>query len=120
MPEISISVGGHIYRINCEPGEETAVKAAAELLDQQVKAVGGDANPLTKTNSLLMAGLLLADVAKSDRERAQSLETQLRVVSSRLHGNEEAEIPQELGDRLAALAVQAEETADRAEAASGA
>lgn len=61
MAEVSMTIGGHVYRLACHDGEEPALRAAGRLLDEKVsglkQAMGAAAG---EARLLLMAGLLLA------------------------------------------------------------
>lgn len=61
MAEVSMTIGGHAYRLACHDGEEPALRAAGRVLDEKVsglkQAMGTAAG---EARLLLMAGLLLA------------------------------------------------------------
>ena len=61
MAEVSMTIGGHVYRLACRDGEEPALRGAGRLLDEKVsglkQAMGSAAG---EARLLLMAGLLLA------------------------------------------------------------
>ena len=35
MPDLNFKIGGHEFQMACSPGEEAALEAAANLLDQE-------------------------------------------------------------------------------------
>lgn len=61
MAEVTMTIGGHSYKLACRDGEEPALRAAGRLLDEKVSglrdAMGASAG---EAKLLLMAGLLLA------------------------------------------------------------
>lgn len=75
MAEVSITVGGHAYRLACRDGEEPALREAGRLLNDKVaglkKGLGSSAG---EARLLLMAGLLLAgDVAEQTAEHGSRI-----------------------------------------------
>lgn len=62
MAEVSVRVGGRLYPVHCEDGEEPRVAMLARRIDAEAAALlaGGGAPP-AEPRLLLMAALLLAD-----------------------------------------------------------
>ena len=59
MPDMRLTIGGRIYSVTCQPGEEQHLARLGTMLDtaaRKASASGG----LTETRALLFAGLLLA------------------------------------------------------------
>ena len=76
MPELKVAIGGHEFRVHCQPGEEPTLLAAAKLLDAEAATVIARNGRMPDVRLLLLAGLLLAD-------RTAAAEDQLRAVRAR-------------------------------------
>ena len=61
MPNIIITVGGRQFEVACQDGEESFLKAAAEVLDGEAQLLTDQVGRLSESRMLLMAGLMLAD-----------------------------------------------------------
>ncbi len=69
MPDMRLTIGGRIYSVTCQPGEEQHLARLGTMLDtaaRKASASGG----LTETRALLFAGLLLADELAETQDRA--------------------------------------------------
>ena len=60
MPELILEIGGRVFEVACEPGQEPSLERAARLLDTEAVRIG-DAGRSTEKRMLLLAGLMLAD-----------------------------------------------------------
>ena len=67
MAEVSLSIGGHLYRVSCREGEAAHLLNMGALVDAKTvearTAVGG----LSEVRQLLYASLLLADEVAEGR-----------------------------------------------------
>ena len=81
MPELIIEIGGRVFEVACEPGEEYSLEQAGKLLDAEAARIG-DAGRATEKRMLLLAGLMLAD-------SMTAMQTQLRATEERLRLTEE-------------------------------
>lgn len=61
MPEVTINVGGRVYRVACGAGEENHLKKAAAVLDGEAARLAASGQKLPETTVLLMAGLMVSD-----------------------------------------------------------
>lgn len=77
MPEVQIEIGGRIFDVACQEGEQHFLRAAAQMLDEQAKALIAQAGRIPEGRMLLMAGLMLAD-------KTAGLEDQLREAEAKL------------------------------------
>jgi cell division protein ZapA len=69
MPDMRLTIGGRLYSVTCQPGEEQHLARLGTMLDtaaRKASASGG----LTETRALLFAGLLLADELAETQDRA--------------------------------------------------
>lgn len=86
MPQVEILIGGRVFEVACQDGEEPFLRNAAALLDAEASALSEQIGRMPEARMLLMAGLMLAD-------RASGLEERLRGAELRVT-NLEAELAQ--------------------------
>lgn len=82
MPEVQIEIGGRIFEVACQDGEQHFLRAAAQMLDEQAKVLIEQAGRIPEARMLLMAGLMLAD-------KTAGLEDQLREAQAKLASRDE-------------------------------
>jgi cell division protein ZapA len=61
MPNLKIEIGGYIFQIACEDGEEGSLKAAAQLLDSEASKLTTGSTKIPENKMLLMLSLIMAD-----------------------------------------------------------
>lgn len=88
MPEIVLEIGGRNFTLACDPGEETSLKAAAEMLAAEARRLEDAIGRVPESRMLLMAGLMLADRTKEMETTCQLSETRLKTLEMRLHESE--------------------------------
>ena len=66
MPELILEIGGRVFEVACEPGQEPSLERAGRLLDAEAIRIG-DAGRSTEKRMLLLAGLMLADTMTGSR-----------------------------------------------------
>ena len=101
MPELILEIGGRVFEVACEPGEEPSLERAGRLLDTEAVRIG-DAGRQTEKRMLLLAGLLLADTMTAVQEQLRAAEERLR------HAEERARIAEAKSAMLAANALKLE------------
>lgn len=133
MPEIKITIGGRVFDVACQEGEEHYLQSAARMLDTEAAALVGQIGRLPESRMLLMAGLMLADKTAGMEEQVRATDRQLRHTEEQL-ARAEAEvsalrnapppvaervevpvIPASVIDSLAEMAARAESIADSVE-----
>lgn len=82
MPELILEIGGRVFEVACQPGEEASLERAAGLLDAEATRIG-DAGRSTEKRMLLLAGLLLADTMTNLQEQLQGAEDRIRQAEER-------------------------------------
>ncbi len=101
MPELILEIGGRVFEVACESGQEPSLERAGRLLDTEATRIG-DAGRSTEKRMLLLAGLMLADTMTG-------LQEQLRVTEERLrHAEERVRIAEAKSAMLAANALKLE------------
>ncbi len=77
MPEVEIQIGGRIFQVACQDGEQHFLQSAASLLDNEAQSLADALGRVPETRMLLMAGLMLAD-------KNAGLEEELRAAEARV------------------------------------
>ena len=77
MPEVQIEIGGRVFEVACQEGEQHFLRAAAQMLDEQARVLVGQAGRIPEARMLLMSGLMLAD-------KTAGLEDQLRDAEAKI------------------------------------
>jgi cell division protein ZapA len=61
MADVTLSIGGYSYTVNCRDGEEPHLLGIGDLVDKKVMEAVGAVGGVSETRQLLFAALLLAD-----------------------------------------------------------
>ncbi len=77
MPQLEITIGGRLFEVACQSGEEPLLRSAAGMLDAEATTLSEQIGRMPESRMLLMAGLLLAD-------RTAGLEDRLRAAEARI------------------------------------
>lgn len=83
MPELTLEIGGRMYEVACEPGEEKALERAAKLLDVEAARIG-ESGRATEKRTLLLSGLMLADSMRALENHLAETEERLRMSEERV------------------------------------
>jgi len=79
MAEVDIEIGGRIFKVACQDGEQPHLLSAASLLDNEATHLMNAAGRLPEPKMLLMAGLMLADkMAGQSEVKATQTEDRFR------------------------------------------
>lgn len=82
MPELILEIGGRLFEVACEAGQETSLEHAARMLDAEANRIG-DAGRSTEKRMLLLAGLMLADTTTALQEQLRHAEERIRQAEER-------------------------------------
>ena len=77
MPEVAINIGDKKFTVKCQPGEESALEAAASLLNDEAAFLISEIGQLSEQKMLLMSGLMLADKMATQSEKLAKSEIAL-------------------------------------------
>ena len=69
MSQVTIQIGGRSFDVVCQEGEESYLKTAGAMLDQEAQKLESSGARITESRMLLMAGLLLADRTAASEEK---------------------------------------------------
>ena len=83
MPELILEIGGRVFEVACEPGQEASLERAGALLDAEAIRIG-EAGRSTEKRMLLIAGLMLADTMTAVQDQLRVTEERLRQAEERV------------------------------------
>ena len=95
MPEVAINIGDKKFTVTCQPGEESALEAAASLLNDEASFLVSEIGQLSEQKLLLMSGLMLADKMTSQSEKLAKAERALEEALAKAEKVEESDSSQE-------------------------
>ena len=130
MPEVQITIGGRSFEVACQAGEESFLRSAAALLDNEASTLVSQIGRLPEARMLLMAGLMLADKTAGLEEKLKTVQARLDDCQTQISELKAAPapeptkvevpvIPQTLLDSMAELAARSESLADEIEERAG-
>lgn len=130
MPEVRIKIGGRVFEVACQEGEQPYLESAAQMLDAEAAVLGDQIGRMPEGRMLLMAGLMLADKTAAGEEQVAVLEKQVEALKGEIAAlqsqpappPERVEVPvvpNSVADTLAELAARAEALAAETEELSG-
>ena len=89
MPEVAINIGNKKFTVTCQPGEESALEAAASLLNDEAAFLESEIGQLSEQKLLLMSGLMLADKMATQSEKLAKSEIALEEALKKVQTLEE-------------------------------
>ncbi|KNX42137.1 Cell division protein ZapA [Roseovarius tolerans] len=128
MPEVKIEIGGRLFDVACQAGEEHYLHSAAKMLDEEASVLAAQIGRIPEARMLLMAGLMLADKTAGLQDKLRAAEDKLAEREAELDQLRnapapEAErvevpvVPQEVTETLAEIAARAEALAETVDGA---
>ena len=126
MPEVEIEIGGRVFEVACQDGEQHYLQSAARMLDTEAQVLTSQTGRIPEARMLLMAGLMLADKTAGVEDKLRELEAKLAEQQKELDALRNAPapepqkvevptIPVEVSETLAELAARAEALAAEVE-----
>lgn len=110
MPEVTVTVNGRDYRLECNDGEETQLLGLAKEIGQHIDRLRARFGQAGDDRLLLMAGLIVADELSETRAKLKEANAALARVqdasASADAGNAAARA--DLADKIAAAAARIE------------
>ncbi|WIV51832.1 cell division protein ZapA [Marivivens sp. LCG002] len=120
MPQVEIKIGGRVFEVACQEGEEQFLHSAAAMLDIEASSLSAQIGRMPEARMLLMSGLMLADKTAGLEDRLREAEAKIAEMQARLDAPKEKVevpvVPASVGETLAELAARAEALADQVEA----
>ena len=102
MPQVSLTIDGHKYRVACNEGEEARLESLAGVIDDKIGEMRKAFGEIGDQRLVIMAALTIADnlaeardAAAAERERSDAAEERAQAIATRLEA---------LGSRLESLA----------------
>ncbi|WP_299420185.1 cell division protein ZapA [uncultured Shimia sp.] len=126
MPEVQIEIGGRVFEVACQEGEQHFLRAAAQMVDEQARVLVGQAGRIPEARMLLMSGLMLADKTAGLEDQLRDAEAKIAARDKEIQALHETPkaapekvevptIPEEVTQTLAEMAARAESLADLVE-----
>lgn len=115
MPNLKIEIGGYVFQIACEDGEENSLKAAAQLLNSEASKLKTGGTKIPENKMLLMLSLIMADESLSINKVLSSSKKKDVELSSTVNKdiiNSNLTVSKVTLDRFEELVTQAEAIAD--------
>ena len=122
MPNLKIEIGGYIFQIACEDGEEGSLKAAAQLLDSEASKLSTGSTKIPENKMLLMLSLIMADESLNVSKvlsPSQKKDVGISPVADKNIIDSELIVPKITLDKFEELISQAEAIADSVKSISG-
>ncbi|MHA7827691.1 MAG: cell division protein ZapA [Roseovarius sp.] len=124
MPEIEIQIGGRSFDVACQEGEESYLRAAAKLLDEEASVLSAQIGRIPEARLLLMAGLMLADKTAGIEDKLRRMEDRMAEKEAELDQLRNAPapapqtievpiVPASVNEAMAEIAARAEALADQ-------
>jgi cell division protein ZapA len=83
MPELTLEIGGRVFEVACEPGQEPSLERAAQLLNAEASRLTDAMGRSTEKRMLLLAGLMLADSMTGTEGKLAAAEERARAAEER-------------------------------------
>lgn len=83
MPELTLEIGGRLYEVACQPGQEASLERAAALLDAEAARLTDEMGRSVEKRMLLLAGLMLGDTMGNVEARLAAAEDRIRAAEER-------------------------------------
>ncbi|GGO52001.1 cell division protein ZapA [Roseovarius pacificus] len=130
MPEVEVEIGGRMFEVACQDGEEHYLKAAARMLNEEASVLTAQIGRIPEPRMLLMAGLMLADKTAGIQDKLRALEDRMAEKEAELDQLRNAPapepqqievpvVPQTVSDAMAEIAARAESLADQLDGEGG-
>ena len=119
MPEVAINIGDKKFTVTCQPGEESALEAAASLLNDEASFLVSEIGKLSEQKLLLMSGLMLADKMTSQSEKLAKAERALEEALAKAKklevndASQQAQVDDNFLEKLAIITEKAESLANK-------
>jgi cell division protein ZapA len=77
MAQVNITIGGRVYRMACDDGQEDHLQRLAHDLDQRLEKLREAFGEVGDTRLIVMAAIMVADELSEARRRARALEQEM-------------------------------------------
>jgi cell division protein ZapA len=123
VAEVDITIGGKVFQVSCQSGEEHFLRSAAQMLDNEAAPLVTQMGRLPEARMLLMAGLMLADKTAAVEDEVRVLKAKLAEAEKRPAAAQRVDapvvqrvevpvVPARVMETLAEIAARAEALAD--------
>jgi cell division protein ZapA len=74
MPQVTVTIGGRVYRVACNEGEEPHLEALARVVDDKIEEIRGSFGEIGDQRMVVMAALTFADELSEAQRTIAALE----------------------------------------------
>ncbi|ANY78315.1 cell division protein ZapA [Microvirga ossetica] len=82
MPQVTVTIAGHTYRIACAEGEEAHLEGLAAAYDARVEEMRGTFGEIGDLRLHVMAAIAQADELDEAKQRIAALEAEVAALNS--------------------------------------
>jgi len=82
MPQVTVTIAGHTYRIACAEGEEAHLEGLAAAYDARVEEMRGTFGEIGDLRLHVMAAIAQADELHETKQRIAALEAEVAALNS--------------------------------------
>jgi cell division protein ZapA len=82
MPQVTVTIAGHTYRIACAEGEEAHLEGLAAAYDARVEEMRGSFGEIGDLRLHVMAAIAQADELDEAKQRIAALEAEVAALNS--------------------------------------
>jgi len=82
MPQVTVTIAGHTYRIACAAGEEAHLEGLAAAYDARVEEMRGTFGEIGDLRLHVMAAIAQADELDEAKQRIAALEAEVAALNS--------------------------------------
>ena len=82
MPQVTVTIAGHTYRIACAEGEEAHLEGLAAAYDARVEEMRGSFGEIGDLRLHVMAAIAQADELDETKQRIAALEAEVAALNS--------------------------------------
>ena len=83
MAQVTVSIGGHSYRLACDEGEEAHLESLAREVDAKFEGMHGAFGEIGDQRLMVMAALAIADECVEARAKISTLEAEAERLAER-------------------------------------
>ncbi len=84
MAQVGITIGGRVYRVACDEGEEAHLDELAKMVDGKIAVMRQKFGEMGDQRLTIMAAVTIADELFESNRRAGELETELQALKAGL------------------------------------
>jgi len=115
MPQVSVTIAGHTYRMACNEGEEAHLHGLAQGIDERIRTLKQSFGEIGDQRITIMAAITVADELSEAQKHVARLEAQLDALRAELanHSSGREVMADQIADSLGDAAERIERVAQK-------